>query len=149
MIKLMAVALHSALAVVVAGCSQQTAGTSLEGMWEARNDSMVQLGLATTLSQDRSRVVVHVSNRSQIPLCINSTGWPSNGVDGDFFKVSDANGFVEYLGDIDPAMDGELLILQPNQTWTLSLDISPYYRTDWQRAQVRSFWAPFYECEAT
>ena len=150
--KLEAAALHSALALVVASCSQQTAERSpemREEVWQARNDILVQLGLATTLSQDRSRVVVRVSNMSQTPVCITSLSWPSNAVGLDHFKVSDADGLVEYQGALYSVIGDEVLMLQPGQTWTLSLDLSPYYGTDWQKAQVNSFWAPFYECEAT
>ena len=143
------IALSGATALIVWGCSTQSTQESKsagETVWEVNIDGLARLGLLTGLSQSGSQIEVRVSNGSREPLCIARSSWPGEAVGLDHFKVLRGNAIVPYSGYLNSMLSDDELALSPGETWTLKLDLSPYYATNWREARVSSFWAPFYSC---
>lgn len=140
---------RAACLLAVCACSAEDSGqsrTAQEEVWEANAEELTRLGLEVTLSQDGSQIVVSVSNNTGEPVCIGSSGWPSNIMGLDHFKVTDGDVIVPYSGPLNSVLSEKTLRLEPDQRWTLRIDLSGAYAADWRKARIDSFWAPFYEC---
>jgi len=142
-------AVISGVLLVVCACSAETPDQSpavQSEVWKARSSRLAELGLEVSVAQDGSRVVVTVVNGSTEPVCIGSSGWPSNRVGLDHFKVMEGAAVVPHSGFLDVVLSDETLRLVPAEKWTLQTDLRELYPADWRKARVVSFWAPFHEC---
>jgi hypothetical protein len=65
----------------------------------------------------------------------------------DHFKVMEGDVIVPYDGVLNSILSDRTLRLEAGQTWTLRMDLEPYYAADWSKARITAFWAPFHECD--
>lgn len=135
--------------LAVCSCSQsesEASHASAARRWSDNAEQLARLGLGVSLSRDGPNVAVSVTNNSEKAVCIGRSGWPTQTLGLDHFKVSDGETIVAYSGPLNSVINDPVLKLKPHQTWTLRTHLEEAYRTDWRTARVEAFWAPFSDC---